>query len=103
GLYRGVQDNHRTFRSGLARLDYAATARNTLGFTLMRADSLRDDPADSSVFGSDPVTTVGAHDLLLAATWRWSLTGRMTNEMRAGGSFSSADFRNSLRSLFPFV
>ncbi len=103
GTYRGVQSNGSTTRIALARLDYLASARH--GFSLMFTDrhSDTDDPADSSVFGRKPTTTIAVSAPFYSASWRWSGTARLTNEVRAGANLPDVDFRNSLRSRFGFI
>jgi hypothetical protein len=87
----------------MARLDYFVSPRNSLGLTLAGNHSSTDDPADSSVFGRKPTTTLGSATLFFATFWRWSPTPRLTNELRAGASLWEIDYHNSLRSQFGFV
>ncbi len=103
GTYRGKQDNGLTSNLGMARLDYLASARHTFGATFAYSNSTRDDPADSSVFGAKPDTTIHVSAPFYAGFWRWSPTARLTNEARVGASLPSIDFANSLRSKFDFV
>jgi hypothetical protein len=103
GSYRGEQENGYTTNLGTARLDYLASARNTFGATFAYTKSSQDDPADSSVFGSKPTTTVHVSAPFYSTFWRWSLTARLTNEVRAGASLPSIEFANALRSKFNFV
>jgi len=103
GKYRGTQNNGGTASIGLARLDYLASARHSFGLTFAFRNSSTDDPSDSSVFGRKPTTTVGVSSPFFAASWRWSPTARLTNEVRAGASLPGIDFRNSLRSRFGFI
>ena len=103
GRYRGTQDNGRTLGVALARLDYRASARHILGATFSNWNGSMDDPADSSVFGRKPTTTIGVSSTFFAASWRWAATARLTNEVRAGGNLPAIDYRNSLRSQFGFI
>jgi hypothetical protein len=103
GVYRGRQDNGYTANLGTARLDYLASARNTFGATFEYTNSTRDDPADSSVFGSKPTTTIQVSAPFYSAFWRSTPTARLTNELRAGASLPSIDMANSLRSTFGFI
>ena len=103
GRYRGTQDNGRTLGTALARLDYQASARHALGATFSSWNGSMDDPADSSVFGRKPTTTIGASSTFLAASWRWAPTNRLTNEVRVGANLSAIDYHNSLRSQFGFI
>jgi hypothetical protein len=103
GAYRGTQHNGYTTNLGTATLDYLASARNTFGATFAYTKITRDDPADSSVFGSKPTTTVNVSAPFFSAFWRWSPAARLTNELRAGASLPRIDFANSLRSKFDFV
>ena len=101
--YRGRQNNGGTGTVGLARLDYLASARHTLGLTFARGARRTDLPFDSSVFGRKPTTTVHVASPFFAASWRCSPTARLTNEVRIGRSLPAIDFRNSLRSQFGFI
>jgi hypothetical protein len=103
GTYKGKQDDGYTSNLGTARVDYLASARNTFGATFAYTNSTQDDPADSSVFGSKPTTTIHVSAPFYSAFWRWSPTARLTNEVRAGASLPSIDYANSLRSKFDFV
>jgi hypothetical protein len=101
--YRGTQDTGRTLGTALARLDYRASARNILGATFSSWNGSTDDPADSSVFGRKPTTTIGVSSTFFAASWRWAPTVRLTNEVRVGANLPAIDYRNSLRSQFGFI
>jgi hypothetical protein len=103
GTYRGWQNNGGDFRSGLARLDYAASSSHRFGLTFLGSNSSTDDPFDSSVFGRRPATTIGLASRTFAASWRWSPSARLTNELRAGGALSRFSIENSLRSQFDFI
>ncbi len=103
GVYRGTQQNGSTGNMGLVRLDYLPSARDTFGLTFAGNNATLDDPADSSVFGYKPDTTVEGSTRFFSAFWRRSLTSRLTNEVRAGASLPGLDFRNSLRSQFGFI
>ncbi len=103
GTYRGQQDDGYTSNLGTAKLDYLASARNTFGATFAYAKSSHDDPADSSVFGSKPTTTLHISAPFYSAFWRWSPTARLTNEVRVGASLPSIDYVNSLRTKFDFI
>lgn len=103
GVYRGQQDDGYIGNLGTARLDYQASERNTFGASFAFTKSTRDDPADSSVFGSKPTTTIQVSAPFYSAFWRWSPTARLTNEFRAGASLPSIDMDNSLRSTFGFI
>jgi hypothetical protein len=103
GTYRGTQNNGGTGGVGMAHLDYLLSSRQSLGLTLAGSNRSTDDPADSAVFGLQPTTTLGASSLFFAASWRWSPTPRLTNELQVGASLSELDFRNSLRSQFDFI
>jgi hypothetical protein len=103
GTYRGQQSDGYTADLGTARVDYLASPRHTFGVTFAYTTSTHDDPADSSVFGSKPTTTVHVSAPFYSVFWRWSATARITNELRAGASLPSIDFANSLRSKFDFV
>lgn len=103
GIYRGTQQNGGTTNLGLARLDYLASARHAFGVTLAGNISTTDDPADSSVFGPKPDTTVHVASQLYSGFWRWSISPTLTNELHIGASLPTLEFRNSLRSQFPFV
>jgi hypothetical protein len=103
GVYRGSQQSGGNDNFGLVRLDYFASPRNIFGLTLSGAHSITDDPADSSVFGNKPDTTIAVSSGFYSAFWRSSLTSRLTNEARAGASLPEVDYRNSLRSQFGFI
>ena len=103
GTYRGKQNNGYAANLGTATLDYLASARNTFGATFAYTKSTHDDPADSSVFGSKPTTTVDVSAPFYSAFWRWSPTARVTNELRVGASLPSIHMVNALRSKFDFV
>ncbi len=103
GRYSGWQDDGGSLRSGLARLDYAASDRHTLGLTFSESASSTDDPSDSSVFGGKPTTTMGLSSRVYSASWRWSPSAGLTNHMRAGGAVTGFEVRNALRSQFPFI
>jgi hypothetical protein len=103
GVYRGQQDNGYVANMGTARLDYSASARNTFGASFAYTNSTRDDPADSSVFGSKPTTTIQVSSPFFSVFWRWSPTARLTNEFRVGASLPTIDMGNSLRSTFGFI
>jgi hypothetical protein len=103
GAYRGVQNNGSTTQIALARLDYLRSQRHSFSLTFADRRGTTDDPADSSVFGPQPTTTIGLWAPFYSASWRWSPTARVTNEVRAGGNLADIDFRNSLRSRFGFI
>jgi hypothetical protein len=103
GTYTGKQDNGYTANLGTVRLDYLMSARNTFGASFAYTRSSQDDPADSSVFGSKPTSTIHISAPFYSAFWRWSPTARMTNELRVGASLPSIDMANSLRSEFDFI
>ena len=103
GNYRGVQSNASTTHIALARLDYLRSARHSLSLTFADRRSTADDPADSSVFGRQPTTTIGVSAPFYSLSWRWSPTAHLTNEVRAGANLADIDFRNSLRSRFGFI
>jgi len=103
GTYRGVQTNGSTTHIALARLDYLASARHSFSLTFTDERSTTDDPADSSVFGRKPTTTIATSAPFYSASWRWSPTARLTNEVRAGANLAEMDYRNSLRSQFGFI
>jgi len=103
GKYRGRQRNGSTGSLGLLRLDYLSSARNTFGLTVAGGAASMDDPSDSSVFAPRPNTTVDVSSRFFSAFWRWSVTARLTNEVRAGASLPTLDFRNSLRARFGFI
>jgi hypothetical protein len=103
GLYRGTQQNGSTGSLGLLRLDYLPSARNAFGLTMAGGTSTTSDPTDSSVFGRKPDTTVYALARFFSASWRWSLTGRLTNDIHLGASLPTIEFRNSLRKEFGFI
>ena len=103
GAYRSVQDNGSTTQIALARLDYLRSATHSFSLTFADRRGTTDDPADSSVFGPKPTTTIGLSAPFYSASWRWSPTPRLTNEVRAGANLADIDFRNSLRSRFGFI
>jgi len=103
GAYRGTQDNGYTTSLATAALDYIPSALNSFGATVAYSHSGQDDPADSSVFGSKPTTTMHVSAPFFSAYWRWSATAHWTNEVRAGASLPGIDIANSLRSSFGFV
>jgi len=103
GTYRGTQQNGSTVNLGLLRLDYLASARHFFGVTLAGDTSTTDDPTDSSVFGPKPDTTIHVASQLYSGFWRWSISPTLTNEVHVGASLPTLDFRNSLRSQFPFI
>ena len=103
GTYRGVQSNGGTTHIALARLDYLRSAHHSFSLTFADRHGATDDPADSSVFGPTPTTSSGLSAPFYSASWRWSPTARLTNELRAGGNLAEFDFRNSLRSRFGFI
>ncbi len=103
GAYRGVQNNGSTTQIALARLDYLRSQRHSFSLTFADRRGTTDDPADSSVFGPQPTTTVGFSAPFYSASWRWSPTARLTNEVRGGANLADMDFRNSLRSRFGFI
>jgi hypothetical protein len=103
GTYRGTQDNGGAGSLGMARLDYLASPRHSLGLTLAGQSGSSDDPADSSVFGRKPTTTLDTTSFFYAASWRWAPAPGLTNELRAGASLWELDYRNSLRSQFGFI
>ncbi len=103
GTYRGTQNNGGAGSVGMARLDYLLSPRQSFGLTFAGSTRSTDDPTDSSVFGRQPTTTLGASALFVAGSWRWSPTPRLTNELRAGADLSDLDYRNSLRSQFDFI
>jgi len=103
GRYLGTQDNGRTLGTMLARLDYLASPRHVLGVTFSKWNGSTDDPADSSIYGRKPTTTIGVTSTFLAAAWRWAPTARLTNEVRVGANLPRIDYRNSLRSQFGFI
>ena len=103
GTYRGLQSNGSTTQIALARLDYLRSDRNSFTLTFADRRGTTDDPADSSVFGTKPTTTIGLSAPFYSASWRWSPTPRLTNEVRAGANLADIDFRNSLRSRFAFI
>ena len=57
----------------------------------------------SSCWGTPVSYTHLVSSLFYSANWRWSLTPRLTNELRAGASLWDLDYRNSLRSQFGFI
>jgi len=103
GIYRGTQQNGGTTNLGLVRLDYLASVRHAFGVTLAGDVSTTDDPTHSSVFGPKPDTTVHVASQLYSGFWRWSISPTLTNELHIGASLPTLDFRNSLRSQFPFI
>jgi hypothetical protein len=103
GTYSGKQNNGFTSNLGTVRVNYLTSARNTFGATFAYTNSTQDDPADSSVFGSKPTTTIHVSAPFYSMFWRWSPTARLTNELRAGASLPSIDYTNSLRSKFDFI
>jgi len=103
GIYRGTQQNGGTANLGLARLDYLASARHSLGLTLAGNTSSADDPADSSIFRPKPDTTIHVDSQLYSGFWRWSISPTLTNEVHVGASLADLDFRNALRSQFGFI
>ncbi len=101
--FRGQQDNGYAGNRATATLDYTASARHMFGGSFAYTKSALDDPADSSVFGSKPTTTVNFSAPFFSLYWRWSPSPVLTNELRAGASLPSIDFANSLRSRFGFI
>ena len=103
GIYRGSQQNGSTTNLGLLRLDYLASARHSFAATLAGNVNTTDDPADSAIFGPKPDTTVHVAAQLYSGLWRWSISPTLTNEAHIGVSRARLDFRNALRSQFPFL
>ena len=103
GVYRRTQSNGSTTQIALARLDYLHSATHSFTLTFADRRGTTDDPADSSVFGPKPTTTIGLSAPFYSASWRWSATARLTNEVRAAANLADIDFRNSLRSRFGFI
>ncbi len=105
GIYRGEQANGSTVNLGLLRLDWLASARNVFWLTLSGAANSMDDPADSSIFGPNPTTTIHTSARFFSAFWRTAMGRRahLTNELRAGASLGMLDLRNSLRDQFGFI
>ena len=103
GTYGGVQNNGSTTQIALARLDYLRSPRHSFTLTFADRRGTTDDPADSSVFGPKPTTTIGLSAPFYSASWRWSPSARLTNEVRAAANLADIDFRNSLRSRFGFI
>jgi hypothetical protein len=103
GIYRGQQSDGGTTQQALLRLDYFASPRHNFSLTAAGTSGTLDDPADSSVFGATPTTTIGVSAPFYSAVWRWSPSAHLTNEVRAGASLENLDFRNSLRARFGFV
>ncbi len=103
GAYRGTQSNGSTTQIALARLDYLRSQTHSFSLTFADRRGTTDDPADSSVFGPKPTTMIGLSAPFYSASWRWSPTARLTNEVRAAANLADIDFRNSLRSRFGFI
>ncbi len=103
GAYRGTQNNGSTTHIALLRLDYLASDRHSFSLTFADRRGTADDPADSSVFGPKPTTTVALSAPFYSLSWRWSPTARLTNEVRAGANLADIEYRNSLRSQFSFI
>jgi len=99
--YRGNQNNHETMQIGLGRLDYIASDRNTFALAYSVLNQQIDMPGYG--FGSQPNNYEDDATNFYSAAWRWTPGPHVTNEVRIGANLPSIDFRNRLRSDFPFV
>jgi hypothetical protein len=101
--YRGVQNNGHNANLGLIRLDFHASPQHTFGLTAAMNRIADDRPSDSSPFGRRPNASDTLISPFYSASWRWSVTPTLTNEIRAGASLPRVNLKNSLRSQFGFI
>lgn len=78
-----------------ARVDWNPSASHSVSGTWKRQDATTDRPDIDNTFNATPVVSnITARDFL-STSWRWSPSGRFTNEVRYGYVLSEVPFNTS--------
>jgi hypothetical protein len=86
------QNNNRTRDNYGFRVDYTPSIHHSFSGTWQWNRDIVDRPDIDTTFSKAPVVTNDDTTKFLAASWRWSPSGRFTNEARGGFNLAPANF-----------
>ena len=94
GGYRFNQDDITTRNYVGARFDYNASAAHQFEGTFTRLTDV-DDRTDLDTIHEKPLVFTDATTKFFVGAWRWTATGRLQNEVRAGANLAPVAFEST--------
>ena len=94
GGYRFNQEDITTRNYVGARFDYNASAAHQFEGTFTRLTDV-DDRTDLDTIHAKPLVFTDATTKFFVGAWRWTATGRLQNEVRAGGNLAPVAFEST--------
>ena len=94
GGYRFNQEDITTRNYVGGRFDYNASAAHQFEGTFTRLTDV-DDRTDLDTIHDKPLVFTDATTKFFVGAWRWTATGRLQNEVRAGGNLAPVAFEST--------